>query len=83
MWSGSRREQGPWAGSKPWLRTALAILNAGTLDELVDINTLNTYNPQLYRYTSLDGTEFVVHKTNGVQSIKETNGNTLHSVPTV
>lgn len=57
--------------------SSLAILNAGALDELVDINTLNTYNPQLYRYTSLDGTEFVVHKTNGVQSVKETNGNTL------
>ena len=42
-----------------------------------EFNTLNTYNPQLYRYTSLDGTEFVVHRTNGVQSIKETNGNTL------
>jgi YD repeat-containing protein len=57
--------------------SSLAILNAGALDELVDINTLNTYNPQLYRYTSLDGTEFVIHKTNGVQSIKELNGNTL------
>jgi RHS repeat-associated protein len=71
----------PRAGTVGKLETlaenSLAILNAGVLDELVDINTLNTYNPQLYRYTSLDGTEFVVHKTNGVQSIKETNGNTL------
>ena len=56
---------------------SLAILNAGALDELVEFGSLNTYNPQLYRYTSVDGTEFVVHKTNGVQSIKETNGNTL------
>ncbi len=52
-------------------------MNAGTLDELTEFGTLNTYNPQLYRYISLDGTEFVVHRTNGVQSIKETNGNTL------
>ena len=56
---------------------SLIIVNAGALDELVEFGTLNTYNPQLYRYTSLDGTEFVVHRTNGVQSIKETNGNTL------
>jgi RHS repeat-associated protein len=56
---------------------SLAIVNAGALDELVEFGSLNTYNPQLYRYTSPDGTEFVVHRTSGVQSIKETNGNTL------
>ena len=55
----------------------LLIVNAGQGDELVDDGTLGTYDPQLFRYTSVDGTEFVVHRANGLQSLKDTNGNTL------
>ena len=56
---------------------SLAILNAGTLDELVDINTLNTYNPQLYRYTTGEGTQIEIHVTEGVKKVTDLNGNTL------
>ena len=34
--------------------TGLLILNAGLEDELVDDSTLNTYDPQLFRYTTAD-----------------------------
>ena len=56
---------------------SLAILNAGPLDELVDINTLNTYNPQLYRYTTGEGTQIEIHVTEGVKKVTDLNGNTL------
>ena len=76
-WLGSRREQGQWAGSKRLAENSLAILNAGALDELVDINTLNTYNPQLYRYTTGEGTQIEIHVTEGVKKVTDLNGNTL------
>jgi RHS repeat-associated protein len=56
---------------------SLAILNAGLLDELVDINTLNTYNPQLYRYATAEGTQIEIHVTEGVKKVTDLNGNTL------
>ena len=59
------------------VENSLAILNAGTLDELVDINTLSTYNPQLYRYTTGEGTQIEIHVTEGVKKVTDLNGNTL------
>lgn len=56
---------------------SLAILNAGLEDELVDDTTLNTYNPQRFRYTTAGGQQIVIHKTNGVESVTDLNGNTL------
>ena len=37
----------------------------------------NTFNPKNFRYTALDGTQYVINKTEGVKSITEPNGNTL------
>ncbi|MBI3245681.1 MAG: VCBS repeat-containing protein [Deltaproteobacteria bacterium] len=45
--------------------------------ELLDDLTFNPYNPQTFRYTSVDGREFVINKTTGVQSVRDLNGNTL------
>ncbi len=45
--------------------------------QLLDDNTLKTYDPDLWRYTSPDGTAVVVSKSNGVQSIADLNGNIL------
>ena len=56
---------------------SLAILNAGAEDELVDDLTLNTYDPQLFRYTTADGTQIDIHRTEGVKQITDRNGNTL------
>jgi RHS repeat-associated protein len=55
----------------------LLVLNAGAEDELVDDNTLNTYNPQLFRYTTADGTQIEIHRTEGVKKVADLNGNTL------
>ncbi|MBI3249129.1 MAG: VCBS repeat-containing protein [Deltaproteobacteria bacterium] len=55
----------------------LAILNAGLEDELVDDITFNTYNPQLFRYTTVDGTQIEIHCTEGVKKVTDRNGNTL------
>ncbi|MBI3795626.1 MAG: PASTA domain-containing protein, partial [Deltaproteobacteria bacterium] len=56
---------------------SLAILNAGVEDELVDDTTLNTYTPQLFRYTTVDGTQIEIHRTQGVRKVTDLNGNTL------
>lgn len=45
--------------------------------ELLDDVTNNTYNPQRFKYTAADGTEIVIHKINGIESVKDPNGNTL------
>jgi RHS repeat-associated protein len=45
--------------------------------ELLDDLTFNLYNPQTFRYTSVDGREFVINKITGVQSVRDLNGNTL------
>lgn len=44
---------------------------------LLDDGTFGDYDPQTFRYTAVNGTEFVINRTDGVQSIKDTNGNTL------
>jgi RHS repeat-associated protein len=59
----------------------LVILNAGLEDELVDDQTLNTYDPQLFRYTLPDGTAIEIHRSQGVQKITDPNGNTLTFQP--
>ncbi len=55
----------------------LLILNGGAEDELVDDTTLNTFNPTLYRYTTLDGTQIIIHRTEGVKKITDRNGNSV------
>ncbi|MEW6269719.1 MAG: PASTA domain-containing protein [Thermodesulfobacteriota bacterium] len=55
----------------------LLILAAGAQDELVDENTLDTYDPQLFRYTSVDGTQIEIHRRDGVRKVTERNGNVL------
>jgi RHS repeat-associated protein len=53
------------------------VLNAGAEDELVDDTTFNTYDPVRYRYTAPDGTRFVIHVANGLETVTDPNGNTL------
>ncbi len=55
----------------------LAIVNGSPEDEIVDDTTFNTYDPQLYRYTAVDGTQVEISPTAGVQKITDPNGNTL------
>lgn len=55
----------------------LLIVNAGAADELVDDVTFNTYDPQLYRYTTVDGAQIEIHRTEGVKKVTDLNGNTL------
>ncbi len=45
--------------------------------ELLDDVSNQLYNPQRFKYTAADGTEIVIHKANGVESITDPNGNTL------
>ena len=56
---------------------SLPTLNGGVEDELVDDTTLNTYDPQLYRYTAVDGTQIDIHRIDGVKRITDRNGNTV------
>ena len=43
----------------------LLILNGGAEDELVDDMTFNTFDPQLYRYTTPDGTQIEIAPRDG------------------
>ena len=43
--------------------------------ELLDDVTLNDYHPDRFRYTALDGTQTVVTRTHGVESVRDSNGN--------
>ena len=52
-------------------------MNAGAQDELLDDNNLEVYDPQLYRYTSFDGTSVEVDLQLGVQKVTDPNGNQL------
>lgn len=54
----------------------LLVIPAGAEVELTDFG-INTYDPVRYRYTAPNGTAFVVHRTNGVESITDANGNVL------
>ncbi|MBA1443670.1 MAG: hypothetical protein FE835_01900 [Gammaproteobacteria bacterium] len=48
---------------------------------LRDDLTNKLYDPDLFRYTSADGTQIIISKSDGVQSIKDANGNTLTFTP--
>lgn len=48
---------------------------------LLDDSLLTTFNPDRYLYTQLDGTQVVVTRTHGVESIKDTNGNQITITP--
>jgi RHS repeat-associated protein/uncharacterized repeat protein (TIGR01451 family) len=45
--------------------------------ELVGYDTLAPINPVLFRLTIEDGTEYVIHQRNGLQSIREPRGSTI------
>src|SRR5262249_15368188 len=57
--------------------TGLLIVGAGAEDALVDDGTLELYDPQLFRYTAVDGTQIDVHRKDGVQKITDPNGNSV------
>lgn len=44
---------------------------------LLDDTTLNTFDPDRFLYTALDGREYVVSRTKGVESVKDLNGNQI------
>ena len=44
---------------------------------LLDDVTLNAFHPDKFLYTQKDGTQFVVRRTKGVESVKDTNGNQI------
>ena len=48
---------------------------------LNDGGLIDPFDPQTFRYTTYEGTEFVINKTAGVQSAKDLNGNTLTFTP--
>jgi len=48
---------------------------------LLDDLTNNAYNPQRFKYTTADGSEIIIHKSAGVESIRDANGNTLTFTP--
>ncbi|MEO8847631.1 MAG: RHS repeat-associated core domain-containing protein, partial [Casimicrobiaceae bacterium] len=48
---------------------------------LIDDTTLNTFNPDRFIYTERDGTQFVVTRSHGVESVKDTNGNQISITP--
>ncbi|MDQ3802896.1 MAG: putative Ig domain-containing protein [Acidobacteriota bacterium] len=45
--------------------------------ELRHFETLELYNPSLYRFTAEDGTAFIIDQALGVRAITDPNGNTL------
>jgi len=45
--------------------------------ELLDDITLNPYEPRTFRYTSIDGRVFVIHRTDGLRTVTDRNGNTI------
>lgn len=44
---------------------------------LLDDTTLNTFDPDRFLYTSLDGTRYVVTRSKGVESVTDRNGNQI------
>ena len=56
---------------------SLLIVSGGAEDELVDDYSLDTYNPQLYRYTTLDGTQIEISPGGGVKKVTDPNGNAV------
>jgi RHS repeat-associated protein len=44
---------------------------------LITLSDFEPYDPQVFEYTTADGAVIVLHKTLGVQSMRDLNGNTL------
>jgi RHS repeat-associated protein len=55
----------------------LWVVNGGSEDVLLDDNTFDPYDPKLFRYTTLDGTQLEIHRTEGVKKITDRNGNSV------
>ncbi|MBE7454905.1 MAG: PASTA domain-containing protein, partial [Kofleriaceae bacterium] len=55
----------------------LLVVNDGAEDVLVDDGTLDVYDPRRFRYTTLDGTQIDIHRTEGVKRIADRNGNSI------
>ncbi len=53
----------------------LLIVSGGSVDELVDDETLETYEPDLYRYTAPSGVAFDISPVDGVRKVRDLNGN--------
>lgn len=55
----------------------LLIVDAGATTVLVDYFTLDTFDPKLFRYTSIDGQQIEIHRLEGVKKVIDRNGNTV------
>ncbi len=55
----------------------LLVVSAGFEDVLVDDATLDVYDPRRFRYTTLDGTQIELHRSEGVKKITDRNGNAI------
>ncbi|MBU4263973.1 MAG: hypothetical protein KKC76_19125, partial [Proteobacteria bacterium] len=72
---------------KPGTTSSLIPLDASPSDlwiqpvlgsvELLDISTLQPFDPQRFQLTASDGTVYVLNLKTGLESIKDTNGNTI------
>jgi RHS repeat-associated protein len=72
----------PRAGTRGTLRAldAAGVLVSGGFPgpiDLLDDGTFEYYNPQVFEYTTPEGTVYVINKTSGVQSARDRYGNTL------
>jgi len=55
----------------------LLVIDAGATTVLVDYFTLDTFDPKLFRYTSIDGQQIEIHRLEGVKKVIDRNGNTV------
>ncbi len=55
----------------------LLIIDSGATTLLVDYYTLDTFDPKLFRYTSIDGQQIEIHRLEGVKKVIDRNGNTV------
>ena len=67
-----RAENGTTSKLEVYNPDELIYNNGYLLDE-----SINVYNPTRYRLTTQDGTVYIIHKTNGVESITEPNGSKI------
>ncbi len=49
--------------------------------EVLDLDTVDDYDPQTFVYTGPDGREWLIDKTDGVRRVSDPNGNTLEVGP--
>jgi RHS repeat-associated protein len=52
------------------------IMGGSTGDELLG-DDFTPYNPDTYKLTTVDGTEYLINQHSGIESIKDVNGNTV------